>query len=166
MVELVLCSILIDAVSRGRNIQGLCRAFLRAGPLYISVLFFTLFACQEQTEERLCVLSIHVENLIIVFSGLVPFAVLKRLLAAFEKRRNIRPAAGLLDDNGFFHRLFNRLLLLRGQHFIHAADQILHKTDLPHVIAHQHRELLRKIIRIHVAVAGNQEFRAILAHHG
>ena len=62
-----------------------------------------------------------------------------------------------------------RLFLFRFigvEHLVHATDQVLDEANLAHVIAHKHGELFGHIVGIHIAVAGDEELRFILAHHG
>ena len=69
--------------------------------------------------------------------------------------------------DGLLDRFFRSLLrLCRVDHLFDAADQILHEANLAHVIALQHRQCLRQIIRIHIAVARQKQLAPILFHHG
>ena len=69
--------------------------------------------------------------------------------------------------DGFLDRFFRSLLrFCRVHDLLDAADQILHKADLAHVIALQHRQRFRQIVRIHVPVARQKQLAPILFHHG
>ena len=69
--------------------------------------------------------------------------------------------------DGLLDRFFRSLLrLARVDHFFDATDQILHEADLAHVIALQHRQCLRQIIRVHIAVARQKQLASVLFHHG
>ena len=70
-------------------------------------------------------------------------------------------------NDGFLDRFLGSLLrLARVDHFFDAADQILHEADLAHIIALQHRQCLRQIIRVHIAVARQEQLAPVLFHHG
>ena len=63
------------------------------------------------------------------------------------------------------HRFFF-LGLIGIENFVHAADQVLDEANLAHVVAHQHSELFGHVVGIHITVAGDEELRLVLAHHG
>ena len=122
---------------------------------------------QKQAQICLAALRVHVQNPVIIPLGLSPLAVRQCHLAALEQGVYIGPAAALLYDNG----LLDRLMLdffgpVCGEHLADAADKVLNKADFAHVIAHQHRKLLRQVVWVHVPVAGNEQLSLVLAHHG
>ena len=122
---------------------------------------------QKQAQICLAALRVHVQNTVIVTLGLSPLSVRQCHLAALEQGVYIGPAAALLYDNG----LLDRLMLdffgsVCGEHLADAADKVLNKADFAHVIAHQHRKLLRQVVWVHVPVAGNEQLSLVLAHHG
>ena len=70
-------------------------------------------------------------------------------------------------NDGFLDRFLGSLLrLARVDHFFDAADQILHEADLAHIIALQHRQCLRQVVRVHIAVARQKQLASVLFHHG
>ena len=67
--------------------------------------------------------------------------------------------------DGLFDRLCHSFLrLCRVHDLFDAADEILNEADLAHVLTLQHTELLGHIIRIHIAVAGDEQTAAVGAH--
>ena len=67
--------------------------------------------------------------------------------------------------NGFFDCFLCRLLRLSGIHdLFDAPDEILNEADLAHILTLQHAEFLGHIIRIHIAVAGDEQTAAVGAH--
>ena len=107
-----------------------------------------------------------IEYLLKELIRLAPLAVLQRHIAALEQGLHVAAALVMYHD-GLFDRFFRSLLrLARVDHLFDAPDQILHKADLAHVVALQHRQCLRQIIRIHVPVARQEQLAPILFHHG
>ena len=67
--------------------------------------------------------------------------------------------------DGLFDRFGHSLLrLCRVHDLFDAANEILNEADLAHVLTLQHTELLGHIIRIHIAVAGDEQTAAVGAH--
>ena len=65
----------------------------------------------------------------------------------------------------YHDRLLDSLLRLACvEHLFDAANQVLHEADLAHVLTLQHAEFFRHIIRVHVAVAGDEQAAAVGAH--
>ena len=107
-----------------------------------------------------------IEYLLKELIRLAPLAVLQRHIAALEQGLHVAAALVMYHD-GLFDRLCHSLLrLARVDHFFDATDQILHEADLAHVVALQHRQRLRQIIRVHIAVARQEQLASVLFHHG
>ena len=67
--------------------------------------------------------------------------------------------------DGFFDRLRRSFLrLCRVHDLLDAPDEVLNKTDLAHILTLQHAEFFGHIIRIHIAVAGDEQTAAVGAH--
>ena len=67
--------------------------------------------------------------------------------------------------DGFFDRLRRSFLrLCRVHDLLDAPDEILNKTDLAHILTLQHAEFFGHVIRIHIAVAGDEQTAAVGAH--
>ena len=125
-----------------------------------------LFAAQEFSQVCLRALRVLIQDLLKKFVSLTPLAVLQRHIAALEQRLHVAAALVMYHD-GLLDRFFRSLLrLARVDHFFDATDQILHEADLAHIIALQHRQRLRQIIRVHIAVARQEQLAPIFFHHG
>ena len=111
----------------------------------------------EFAEIRPRVFGVDIQNLFAVFVGGVPIAVLKEHKCAFEQGLLIRIDA--VHGNGFPHGLFLRIGI--GNHLSDAAHQIVYETDFAHILRLQMSKFLRQFIGIHVAIAGNQQLRAV-----
>ena len=101
-------------------------------------------------------LHIDIQYPVRVFRRVLPVHVLQEYPGPFEQpyRRGIHRSGrrGLrLRRRRFFPAL------LRMNDLLNAPDQILDKADLAHVLALQIAQLFRKIIGIHIPVAGNQQ---------
>ena len=67
--------------------------------------------------------------------------------------------------DGFLDRFGHSLLrLCRVHDLLDAADEILNEADLAHILTLQHTELLGHIIRVHIAVTGDEQTAAVGAH--
>ena len=67
--------------------------------------------------------------------------------------------------DGLFDRLRRSFLrLCRVHDLLDAPDEVLNKTDFVHVLTLQHAEFFGHIIRIHIAVAGDEQTAAVGAH--
>ena len=67
--------------------------------------------------------------------------------------------------NGFFDCFLCRLLRLSGIHdLFDAANEVLNKTNFAHILTLQHAEFFGHVIRIHIAVAGDEQTAAVGAH--
>ena len=111
----------------------------------------------ELAEIRPRVFGVDIQNLFTVFIGGAPIAVLEEHKCAFEQGLLIRIAA--VHGNGFPHGLFLRIGI--GNHLSDAAHQIVYEADFAHILRLQVSEFLRQFIGIHVAIAGNQQLRAV-----
>ena len=126
---------------------------------------FVPFLRQKLAHIRFGVLRVKVQCLFKELIGLSPLVIDERHVAALNQSGQVRihhrrgGRGGLLDNN---LRLFG--LLLRAQHLLNAAQQILHEADFAHILALQVGKLLRQIIRIHAAIAGNQQTLAVIFH--
>ena len=123
-----------------------------------------LVFCKEFPKIRLGALGVLVEHLLEELVRSFPVSVLKRHIAALEQGLLIC-AALAFDDDCLVHRLFF-LRFVGVEHLVYSADKVLDKADLAHVVAHQHCELFRHVVWVHIAVAGDEKLRLILAHHG
>ena len=134
---------------------GFCPCFNGFGPLFR----------QELAHVRFGVLRVKVQCLFKELIGLSPLVIDERHVAALNQSGQVRihhrrGGRGRLLDNNL--RLFG--LLLRAQHLLNAAQQILHEADFAHILALQVGKLLRQIIRVHAAIAGNQQTLAVIFH--
>ena len=116
----------------------------------IALLAATQF-CHELTEIGFGAFGVDIQHFFAVFVGRIPVAVLQEHKCTFQKRRSIgiSTADYRFFDNGCFWRVCLSNLL-------NAADEILHKTEFRHILRLQMRKFLRQVIRIHVAVCGNE----------
>ena len=151
----------IRYVERQRNrLKGLlCKCFR---PAFHAVL---LFSCQELAHIRFGVLCVAVQHAVKKLIGFFPVAVGERHIAALEQRRRVGFAA---DRNILLHHLLNNLrhidaralrlalLLFAADDLFNAAQQILHRADLAHILRLKPRKLLGHVICVDILVAGNQ----------
>ena len=99
-------------------------------------------------------LRVEVKHLFAVLIGTVPIAVLQEDEGSFQQGCGV--GGSLLHYHGFFGGG-----LVSFRQLLDAADQILHKAQLGHVLRLQMGKLLRQIVGIHIAVGGDQHlFRA------
>ena len=108
-----------------------------------------------------CVL---IEHLLEKLISLAPLAVFQRHLSAVEQRLYVAAALVMYHD-GLFDRLCHSLLrLCRVHDLFDAPDEVLNKTDFAHILTLQHTEFFWHIIRVHIAVAGDEQTAAVGAH--
>ena len=115
---------------------------------------------QRLAKISLCVAGVIVQHFLKEAVGLGPIAVLQRHASALHQSSRLAALAALLH----YHSLLYGGLLIAIQHLFHAADQVLDKADLPHVIGLQYTQLLRQVIGVHIPVAGEQQLGAVLLH--
>ena len=123
------------------------------------------FFCQELAHIRFGVLRVAIQHAVKKLIGFFPVAVGERHIAALEQRRRVRFAA---DRNILLHHLLNNLrhidaralrlalLLFAADDLFNAAQQILHRADLAHILRLKPRKLLGHVICVDILVAGNQ----------
>ena len=104
------------------------------------------------SDISLRVFRVLIENLFTEVVSSAPLPVLKEHKGAFQQRCNI----GCAPDND--RLLHSCLWLVRTCDFLDATYQILHKTELGHILRLQVGKLFRQIVRIHVPKCGNQDF--------
>ena len=115
---------------------------------------------------RFCALRLHVENLLKELVRPIPLAVLQRHITPLDERNQVC-AALAPDNNSLLHRLGRRDCSASVKHLCDAADQILHKAELTHVLRLQMRKFIRQVIGIHIPVCRDQNlFAAALFHKG
>ena len=125
---------------------------------------FSLF-CQELAHIRFGVLRVAIQHAVKKLIGFFPVAVGERHIAALEQRRRVGFAAG---GDVLPHHLLNNLrhinacalrlalLLFAADDLFNAAQQILHRADLAHILCLKPRKLLGHIVSVDILVAGNQ----------
>ena len=122
---------------------------------------------EEHSQICLAAFGVHIQRTVEKVGSILPLFVFKSHIAAVKQRLHVGPAAALLYDNGLLVRLMLDFFgSVCREHLVDAADKLLNKADFAHVIAHQHRKLLRQVIWVHVPVAGNEQLSLVLAHHG
>ena len=114
-----------------------------------------------------CKLGINVQYAIQVFCGTVKIAVLHEQIGALHQaadtRCNTSSGVGL---HHLLHHLGLLRLLVGIKYLLDAAEQILHETDLAHVLALEGGQLLRQVVGIHAAIARDQQALPVLCHQG
>ena len=154
-------TLFIRQVERQRiRLKGLlCKCFC---PAFHAVL---LFSCQELAHIRFGVLRVAIQHAVKKLIGFSPVAVGERHIAALEQRRRVGFAA---DRNILLHHLLNNLrhidaralrlalLLFAADDLFNAAQQILHRADLAHILRLKPRKLLGHVVSVDILVTGNQ----------
>ncbi len=100
----------------------------------------------QLAEICLSILRILVKHFLTVRISFVPVAVFKEHEGAFQERVD---AATAVDHN----RLTYVCGCAVGRNLLDAPDQVLHEPELRNILRLKVRKLLRKIIRIHVAIS-------------
>ena len=135
---------------------------VRFCPAFHAVL---LFSGQELAHIRFGVFRVAIQHAVKKLIGFFPIAVGERHIAALEQRRRVGFAA---DRNILLHHLLNNLLhidaralqlaffLFAADDLFNAAQQILHRADLAHILRLKPRKLLGHVVCVDILVAGNQ----------
>ena len=100
------------------------------------------------------ILGVLVQDPLTVFVGAGPIPVFQEHEGPFQQRR-CAGAGRLLDDD-----LLPGLVLGFGlrpvQHLVDAADQVLDKADLGHIVGLEHGQGFGEIVGVHVPITGQQ----------
>ena len=137
---------------------------LRAADLHIDRYARPVRSGQEFSQVRCAAFCVLVEHLLEEFIGLCPLAVFQRHLPAVEQRLHVAARLVMYHDclfDSFGHSL---LRLCRIYDFFDTPDEILNKSNPAHILTLQHTEFFRHIIRVHIAVAGDEQAAAVGAH--
>ena len=102
-----------------------------------------------------------VENLFAKIVRAVKLPVLKEQKSPLEERNNI--GGGGRCYNGFFH---GYLWHVSFDDLLDPPCQVLHKSELGHILRLQVRKLFRQIVRIHVSVCRDQRFLSAVLNQG
>ena len=137
---------------------------IRAADLHIDRYARPVRPGQEFPQVRRAALRVLIQDLFKELIGLGPLAVLQRHIAALQKRLYVAAALVMYYDRLFDSLRHGFLRLCRIHDLFDAADEILNKTDLAHILTLQHAELFGHVIRVHVAVARDEQAAAISAH--
>ena len=103
------------------------------------------------TEICVGVFRINIQYFFAINVGVLPLSVLKKKKNSFQKRSRCGIASV------YHHRfLYDGGRSICGNDFLDAADKILHKAELRHILRLQMRKFLRQVVGIHIPVGGDQ----------
>ena len=106
-------------------------------------------------------LRVNVQHAVVVFARARGVAVLQEQRGTLEQARHTRRIV-FRRCSLHAHPLRRARRLLH--HLLNPAQQVLHEADFAHVLTLQHRQFFRQVVRIHAAIARNQQPLVVVLH--
>ena len=106
-------------------------------------------------------LRVNVQHAVVVFARTRGVAVLQEQRGTLEQARHTR-RIGFRRCSLHAHPLRRARRLLH--YLLNPAQQVLHEADFAHVLALQHRQFFRQVVRIHIPIARNQQPLVVVLH--
>ena len=130
-------------------------ATVKRSPFFQIVAFFDFQLRHQLAEICLCVFGVDIKRFFAVFVRTAPVAVLKEYKRALYKGICRRVAGG--NGRGGLSFWSSRLRLVLDNDLLDTPHNVIDKADLAHVLRLQVGKLLRKLVGVHVLVAGNEQ---------